>query len=298
VLKLFKYGPRKRTVRFMVWLSWPLMTLARKLSAAPVFKWIINPFFKRPYNEVTSIPINLEARLPESVPLPRRVVERLVSEVDDKFILHECICREHDQVASPSRGIGCMALGPAINRMHPTNGRRATSEEAIEHVRRAAKAGLVANVAHVWIDPVAFGTRFRDLMFICFCDDESCLYRTHMKRRGPNLDGAYEKLPGISIDFDVSKCDGCGICIERCFVGAIDVVDGRAISDENCTGCGRCVETCPQDAGVVHLEDEDALFQQLRNRISAVSELPFNTDRDREDGLSRTCQSTDTRLID
>ena len=108
-----KYGRSRRTVRFLVWLSWPLMRLAKKWSAVPVLKWIINPFFKRPYNEVTSIPINVELK-PQSVPLPRRLVERLVSEVDEKFILHGCICREHDGVTTPPPDIGCIALGPAI----------------------------------------------------------------------------------------------------------------------------------------------------------------------------------------
>lgn len=274
---LFKYGRSRRTVRFLVWLSWPIMNQAKRWSAVPVFRWIINPFFKRPYNEVTSIPINVELKPPQSVPIPRRLVERLVSEVDEKFILHGCICREHDRVTTPPSDIGCIALGPAIERMHPSNGKKATTEEAIQHVRRAAGAGLIANIAHVWIDPLAFGVRFRDLMFICFCDDEACLYRTYMKRRGPNLEAAYQKLPGISIAFDPSRCDGCGICEDRCFVEAIGVRDGVAVADDTCKGCGRCVEICPQDAAKLMLDNEEEIFRQLKERIAEVSELPFKT---------------------
>ncbi len=273
------YGPNKTVVKILVWLSWPIIILAKRLSAAPILKWIINPFFKRPHNEVTSIPINVDLEPPGSVPLARRLVERLVSEVEDKFILHECICRGHNHCASPPRDIGCIALGPAIGRIHPSNGRIAGTEEAVAHIRRAAEEGLIANVAHVWIDPLAFGTRFRDLMFICFCDDDNCLYRTYMSRRGPNLDGAYEKLPGISIVHDPERCDGCGDCEKRCFVKAIEIQGEQAIDSGSCVGCGRCVEVCKQDARSLVLEDEDVLFTQLADRINHVSELPFSSSR-------------------
>jgi len=62
------------------------------------------------------------------------------------------------------------------------------SKEAIAHVRNASAHGLVANIAHVWIDAFAFQlTDFNKR----FCDDDQCLYRTHMKKRGPNLDTTY-----------------------------------------------------------------------------------------------------------
>ncbi len=270
-----KYGPSRNLVKILVWLSWPIIILAKILSDVPFIKWVINPFFRRPHNEVTSIPINVQLEAPKSVPLPMRLVERLVSRVEDKFILHACICREHNRATSPPRDLGCIALGPAIKRMHPTNGRHVSTQEAIDHIRRAGMEGLIANVAHVWIDSLAFGTRFRDLMFICFCDDDNCIYRTYMRRRGPTLEGAYEKLPGISIVYDNEKCDGCGDCAERCFVAAIEMQDGNAISSESCKGCGRCVEVCPQGARTLRLDGEDELFEQLKKRIRDVSELPF-----------------------
>lgn len=271
---MFTYGPGKKMVAFMVRLSWPIMRAGKKWSALPVLKWIINPFFKRPHNEVTSIPISVNLQLPKSVPLPRTIVEKLVAEIDDKFILDECICRHHNKVTTGDRRVGCMALGPAVRRMNPSHGRRITTKEAVQHIRRAGEMGLVANVAHVWIDPVAFWLSFRDLMFICFCDDTNCLYRTYMKKRGPNLDNAFKKLPGITVRVDPKKCDGCGICADACFVAAIVMKNSKAVIGPDCKGCGRCVEVCPQKTIIMKIADEDTLLRQLKGRITEVADIP------------------------
>ena len=273
-MKFFAYGPGKKMVAFMLWLSWPVIYAGKRLSGAPVLRWIINPFFIRPHNEVTSIPISKNIAFPESVVLPRSILERLVSEIEDRFILDECICRAHNRVAGPERGVGCMALGPAIRRMHPSHGRTATADEAVAHIRRAADRGLIANVAHVWIDPAAFWLNFKQLMFICFCDDANCIYRTHMRSRGPNLDGAYRRLPGISVTVTAGDCDGCGLCADRCFVAAIRVDGGAAAIGGDCKGCGRCAEICPRGAIVVKVDGEEELMAQIKERIRAVARIP------------------------
>jgi len=271
---MFKYGPGKKLVNFMVWLSWPIIRAGKKYSNFPILKWIINPFFRRPYNEVTSVPISVNLNLPKSVPMPGSVLEKLVAKIDDKFVLHECICRHHNKRPLEERTVGCIVLGPAIKRINPSNGRRITTREAIDHIRRAAKMGLIANIAHVWIDPLAYWLSFKDLMFICFCDDVNCLYRTHMKDRGPNLDHTYKKLPGISVRVEPKKCDGCGICVDKCFVAAIAMKNGKAVIGPDCKGCGRCVEVCPRKAITLKLADEKKLLKQIEDRIREVADIP------------------------
>ncbi|WP_088336437.1 dihydromethanopterin reductase (acceptor) [Methanopyrus sp. KOL6] len=45
------------------------------------------------------------------------------------------------------------------------------------------------------------------------------------------------------------RCEGCGICVDTCPRGAIDIVDGKAfIRLLRCVGCGRCSEACPENA--------------------------------------------------
>ncbi len=46
------------------------------------------------------------------------------------------------------------------------------------------------------------------------------------------------------------ECIGCGICVDSCPQGAIDVVDGvlKVVNEEACIACGDCVEECPMGA--------------------------------------------------
>jgi UDP-glucose 4-epimerase len=273
-MNVLRYGPNKSFVKFSVTLSWPLMKAAKILSNYPVVKWIINPFFAYPYNEITSVPINVAVPAPDSVAIPNRIIEKLVLQAADIFILDECICRGLLKCTNHPPNIGCMALGKAADRMHPSHGHHATKEEAVAHIRKAAEAGLVANVAHTWIDPVAFGlTRFNRLMFICFCDDCCCLYRTHMKNRGPNLDKACKSLPGLSIIRDEEKCNACMVCADNCFVAAVQIVNDRPVITEACKGCGRCVANCSTGALSISLADEDLIFQRMMERINQVADI-------------------------
>jgi len=48
--------------------------------------------------------------------------------------------------------------------------------------------------------------------------------------------------------FDADKCRGCKTCqlAKECPVGAVSVVDGKAVIDsEKCINCGRCAAKCP-----------------------------------------------------
>lgn len=48
---------------------------------------------------------------------------------------------------------------------------------------------------------------------------------------------------------DQDLCEGCGVCIDECPVGAIGLGGGAAaIDDAECIRCGRCHDVCPQDA--------------------------------------------------
>ncbi len=45
---------------------------------------------------------------------------------------------------------------------------------------------------------------------------------------------------------DPDKCIGCTLCVQKCPVKAITMVDGKAIIDrEKCIQCGLCVKACP-----------------------------------------------------
>jgi ferredoxin len=281
VWNIIKYGPNLKLVRLQVKLAWPLIKYGKKLSDVPVLKWVIYPFFKRPYNEVTSIPIHVNVETPDSVTLPMKLAERLVSEIDEIFLMDECHCAGVKNRKSPRLNIGCMAFGPSTARIHPSHGRRVKTEEAVEHIRKAAAEGLVANIAHVWIDALAFQLpKFNRLLFMCLCDDDQCIYRSFMKNKGPSLAKTYQKLPGLSVLVDKSKCVNCETCIDNCFVSAITMQGESAVVGDDCTGCGICIGRCDEGAISLTMENEDKMFKQLLNRVREISNLPLKTDQD------------------
>lgn len=60
----------------------------------------------------------------------------------------------------------------------------------------------------------------------------------------------------IKIDEDL--CNGCGLCVDGCHEGALQIVEGKArmISDLYCDGLGACIGDCP--VGAITLEEREA----------------------------------------
>ncbi|TVR40837.1 MAG: 4Fe-4S ferredoxin [Bacteroidia bacterium] len=60
------------------------------------------------------------------------------------------------------------------------------------------------------------------------------------------------------IKIDEELCNGCGLCVEGCHEGALQMIDGKArmISDLYCDGLGACIPECP--VGAITLEEREA----------------------------------------
>ena len=50
------------------------------------------------------------------------------------------------------------------------------------------------------------------------------------------------------LKFDLSRCDLCGKCIEKCPFGALRMEEDGIRVSEACRMCSVCVKTCPQKA--------------------------------------------------
>ena len=75
-----KYGKSKQRLLAENKITKIMPILAKRWSNYPVLKWVINPFFKRPVNDITPIPINIEIKGPDKIVIPREVIKRAARE--------------------------------------------------------------------------------------------------------------------------------------------------------------------------------------------------------------------------
>ena len=50
------------------------------------------------------------------------------------------------------------------------------------------------------------------------------------------------------LKFDINKCVLCGVCVEKCPLGALTIEGNGIVVGDACRMCGLCVRNCPEKA--------------------------------------------------
>ena len=177
---------------------------------------------------------------------------RALLESAKSFRVQDCICRVHmDQIGRECDfPLKTCVVYFTVDR--PPSPEAISKEEALKILDEAEEIGLVHTVSNVQTGsllPEGIG-------YVCNCCGCCCVVM-----RGINKWGIANSVAHAAYyaEIDPEACTGCGICLDRCQVGAILDEDGAvAVSRERCIGCGLCVTGCPEDAAHLHRKaDED-----------------------------------------
>ena len=247
----------------IITLFWPLRNLLARMVGWPISgRWMRRTFRG---DRANFIPVQIDIERPENIPLPSQAVEKLILESSFRFILQRCLCRSLEPCRHFPQEIGCLFLGEGAREIEPSLGRKASVAEALAHHRRATALGLIPMTGRLRWDSLWLGVKKADqLLTICHCCDCCCYFKMYRYLPQEASQGL-QRLDGLEVQVG-EGCDGCGVCVERCFIRAMTMKDGKAAVGESCRGCGRCATVCPRKAVKISLRPS-GMLDRYRSRI-------------------------------
>jgi len=225
---------------------------------------------------ISYLPVNAELTV-GSLPLPIMIIEGIIRSSEYRVITHRCTCRDAWQCKKFDLNIGCIHIGLPTAEEDTTVAHHASVTEAIIHLHKAVKAGLVPFIGHVSADNTIWNvSKDRPFTTVCFCCPCCCTNYDYYRYLPPAAKNSIHRLQGVTIAMDQDLCIGCGKCTRVCLTGAAMLRAGKSSCDESlCKTCGVCAQACPQKAIRIGVEDIEATVNELLGRINEdVGGLP------------------------
>jgi NAD-dependent dihydropyrimidine dehydrogenase PreA subunit len=200
---------------------------------------------------------------PQLEVLPYEEADKLVR-AHRKFVVAPCICRrEHTMIGEgcdrPEES--CLIFGLAADYYQRNGiGRTIDLEEALEILRKAEESGLVLQPSNA-----------RKIVNICTCCGCCCQVLKNLKRH-PQPASLFS-TPFVALA-DSDTCEGCGVCVDRCQMEALELVDDEVALDvDQCIGCGLCVSTCPTNSLTLFRKSESEQQEVPKDMIESTIHL-------------------------
>ena len=188
-----------------------------------------------PHAAVRVVPINVTIE-PTSQVLVLDDISKLIDGARS-IAVTKCSCRAIDGTCGKPVDV-CLQLDRAADyAIERGTGRRLSHEEARQMLEMCEEEGLV----HVAENKQGVGN------VICNCCRDCCINWASV-RTGLGKFVAPSRFRAVVGAHD---CNGCELCVDRCFFDAMKMVDGgtlATVDQEKCMGCGVCRAACVVDA--------------------------------------------------
>ncbi len=178
---------------------------------------------------------------------------RKILMASESYSVRDCICRVQRAQLGHSCDYPvkvCLIFKPSMGTPGQDD---ITRQEALAILDETERIGLVHTVNNV-----ANGVNY-----VCNCCGCCCAFL-----RGINEWGIEKTLAVANYfaEIDPMLCQGCGTCIERCQVNAINDEDGVSVVDRaKCIGCGLCATGCPDEAAQLKLKPKSEIIHPPEN---------------------------------
>ena len=213
----------------------------------------LDPQLIKDFNEYVPVLLNYDewkkAPLLRTIPVEQSIdhnLEVLVYEdafelidKNSKFLEAPCICRKERRImgegCNKPEG-NCLVMGVGVDIYKNAGiGKEIDKNKAKGLIKKADELGLVLQAS--------FSKKIANICCCCGC---CCQVLRNLKRHPSPADLVASPF---FAQLDKDLCTGCGDCVERCQMDALELNHDKAVLEENkCIGCGLCVSTCPTNA--------------------------------------------------
>lgn len=245
------------------------------LTKLPMFRRIRSEEEKEERGEEygTYVPINQSLGTYENQVIPYAVFKHFIDRASN-IIFRDCPCRVNYDCQDHDKSLGCMFMGDDTLRVviPESKGRVATKEEALERVRLAIDDGLIPLLGRAVGETEGYGIKDTGhFLSSCFCCSCCCINGRMISYGTVGTERIYQRIEGLTVEVDPSKCVGCGKCLDVCVFKGRELVNGKAHVDPVfCLGCGRCEAVCPNGAVSITISDStqvDALIKKIESVV-------------------------------
>lgn len=184
----------------------------------------------------------------------------IINKKEEPFSVVNCVCRQsHDLIGEKCKQSDirrcCVMLHPADEIEYDVDSAEDISKaELLDLMKQWLKAGFVLQPENS-----------QDPRYMCVCCS-CCCGVLKAAKQFPKPAEYYSNNFHAKVDLD--KCNGCGVCIKRCPMDAVELVEEKAaVNLDRCIGCGNCVPTCGMKAMSLQMKDDPIEPPKTRDQL-------------------------------